>query len=224
MRGYFGIGVERLSKPMNAGNLFRSAHAFGASFVFTINAPYAPRRARSDTSRAPEHLPLYVFDRIEALLLPKGCALVGVELVDQATALPSFRHPRRAAYVLGPERGALSPALVERCDHLVRIPARFSVNLAVAGAIVMYDRLLALGRWPQRPVTSLAEPEPLTPHVRGAPVVRRWGEPEADAAADEGEVRAADVAAGEGEARAAPGSASEAAAKSRQGRAGGRSG
>ena len=25
MRGYFGIGVEGLSKPMNAGNLFRSA-------------------------------------------------------------------------------------------------------------------------------------------------------------------------------------------------------
>ncbi|SVA88482.1 uncharacterized protein METZ01_LOCUS141336, partial [marine metagenome] len=24
MRGYFGIGVEGLSKPMNAGNLFRS--------------------------------------------------------------------------------------------------------------------------------------------------------------------------------------------------------
>ncbi len=216
MRGYFGIGVERLSKPMNAGNLFRSAHAFGASFVFTINAPYAPSRAKSDTSRAPEHLPLYVFDRIEALLLPKGCALVGVELVDQATALPSFRHPRRAAYVLGPERGTLSPAVVERCDHLVRIPARFSINLAVAGAIVMYDRLLALGRWPQRPVTSLAEPEPLTPHVHGAPVVPRRGEPEAEVAAD--------AAAGEGEARAAPGSASEAAAKSRRGRAGGRSG
>jgi len=37
-RGYFGIGVEGISKPMNAGNLFRTAHAFGASFVFTIGA------------------------------------------------------------------------------------------------------------------------------------------------------------------------------------------
>ena len=36
MRGYFGIGVENLSKQMNAGSLFRTAHAFGASFVFTI--------------------------------------------------------------------------------------------------------------------------------------------------------------------------------------------
>ena len=36
MRGYFGIGIEGSSKPMNAGNLFRSANAFGASFVFTV--------------------------------------------------------------------------------------------------------------------------------------------------------------------------------------------
>ena len=36
MRGYFAIGVEGISKPMNLGNLLRSAHAFGASFFFTI--------------------------------------------------------------------------------------------------------------------------------------------------------------------------------------------
>ena len=36
MRGYFAIGAERISKPMNLGNLLRSAHAFGASFFFTI--------------------------------------------------------------------------------------------------------------------------------------------------------------------------------------------
>ena len=38
MRGYFGIGVEGISKAMNLGNLMRSAHAFGASFFFTVDA------------------------------------------------------------------------------------------------------------------------------------------------------------------------------------------
>ena len=52
MRGYFGIGVQRLSKPMNAGNLFRSAHAFGASFAFTIDSDLPLRGAGSDTSNA----------------------------------------------------------------------------------------------------------------------------------------------------------------------------
>ena len=43
MRGYFGIGVEGISKEMNVGNLFRSAHAFDASFVFTVKAAYTRR-------------------------------------------------------------------------------------------------------------------------------------------------------------------------------------
>ena len=29
MRGFFAIGAEGISKPMNLGNLIRSAHAFG---------------------------------------------------------------------------------------------------------------------------------------------------------------------------------------------------
>ena len=36
-RGYFSIGVQNISKPMNLGNLIRSAHAFGANSVFTVN-------------------------------------------------------------------------------------------------------------------------------------------------------------------------------------------
>ncbi len=86
--------------------------------------------------------------------LPQGCTLVGVELRDDAIDLPSFRHPSRAAYVLGPERAALSPELAARCRHIVRIPTRFALNLAVAGAIVLYDRLIQHGRFAERPVRS----------------------------------------------------------------------
>ncbi len=57
---------------------------------------------------------------------------MGVELLDEAEDLPSFRHPRCAAYVLGPERGSLSPEMVARCDYLVRIPTRFCINVATA--------------------------------------------------------------------------------------------
>ena len=56
MRGYFGIGVEGISKEMNLGNLFRSAHAFGASFVFTVDAEYARLAGLADTSTTPENL------------------------------------------------------------------------------------------------------------------------------------------------------------------------
>jgi tRNA C32,U32 (ribose-2'-O)-methylase TrmJ len=75
----------------------------------------------------------------------------------------------RVAYVLGPERGVLSPELTARCQHLVRIPAAFSLNVATAGAIVMYDRLRSLGRFGSRPVAERAEAPPPAPHVQGAP-------------------------------------------------------
>jgi tRNA G18 (ribose-2'-O)-methylase SpoU len=153
MRGYFGIGVEGINKPFNVGNLFRTAHAFDASFVFTIAATY--RRAEgalADTSDSLQNLPFYSFPSVAELLLPRGCSIVGVELMDQAVELPSFNHPRCAAYVMGPERNSLSPALVARCDHIIRIPTRFCLSVGIAGALVMYDRLLALGRFKPRPV------------------------------------------------------------------------
>ena len=173
MRGYFGIGVEGLSKPMNAGNLFRSAHAFGASFVFTVAAAYDDDVRKSDTSDAARQVPFYSFDTLESMRLPRGCALVGVELMDDAVELPSFRHPRNAAYVLGMERGSLTPKLLACCDHIVKIPTAFSLNVATAGAVVMYDRLLSVQRFGARPVVPSGPVEPVPEHVFGEPVIRR---------------------------------------------------
>ena len=172
MRGFFAVGAEGISKPMNLGNLIRSAHAFGASFVFLVNAEYSLRSARSDTSQAEHQLPVYDFPAAAALTLPRGCRLVGCELVDDAVALPSFRHPLNAAYVFGPERSSLSPAMLARCDHVVRIPTRFCINLAVAGAVVMYDRMVSLGRFAPRPVHVGGPVAPLPAHVHGP--IRRF--------------------------------------------------
>lgn len=154
-RGYFGIGAEGVSKSANFGALLRTAHAFGAAFCFTVDAGFDARAARlADTSDAQSHVPLWRCGSVAELALPQNCALVGVELLDDAPALPSFRHPLNAAYVLGPERSGLSPEMLARCRHVVRIPTRFALNLAVAGALVLYDRLLQHGRFPERPVAS----------------------------------------------------------------------
>lgn len=174
-RGYFGIGAEGVSKSANIGALLRTAHAFGASFCFTLGTGFDARAGRSaDTADTPAHVPLWRFDDLDSLRLPDGCKLVGIEIHEDAAELPSFRHPLSAAYVLGPERSSLSPALMARCDHLVRIPTRFSLNLAVAGALVLYDRLLQHGRFADRPVMSGgASAAPATPTGHGHPVFRR---------------------------------------------------
>jgi tRNA G18 (ribose-2'-O)-methylase SpoU len=156
MRGYFAIGAERISKPMNLGNLLRSAHAFGAKFFFTIGAHPKAFEARSDTSKASFHLPVYHWASPAEMILPLRCKLAGIELLDGATALPAFRHPLHAAYVLGPELGVLSDDLLSRCDHIIKIPAAFCINVAMAGAIVMYDRVRSLGSFPGRMETPAA--------------------------------------------------------------------
>jgi len=171
-RGYFAIGAERMSKALNLGNLMRSAHGFGASFTFTIGASYHAMEARADTSKGQWHLPHYNWSRTPDLSLPQGCKLVGVELLEDATDLSSFRHPLRAAYVLGPEQGSLSPPLIERCDYVVKIPTRFCINVAMAGAIVMYDRIRSLARFPERPIGEGGPIVPLEAHVRGGRIVR----------------------------------------------------
>ncbi len=146
MRGYFGVGSERISKQMNLGAVMRTAHAFGASFLFTVGARLKAREAElADTSKSAGHVPLYEWASIEEMTLPRRCVLVGVELDERAVDLPTFPHPLNAAYLLGPEKGDLSDAAKARCAHLVKIPTRFCVNLSVAAAIVMYDRALALG-------------------------------------------------------------------------------
>ena len=171
-RGYFAIGAERISKQLNLGNLVRSAHAFGASFVFTVGAHYKATEAKSDTSKAPQHVPLYHWDTPDDMALPEACRLVGVELSEDAIELPSFRHPLQAAYILGPERGELSPEILRACDHVVKIPTAFSINVAMAGAIVMYDRVRSLGRFSPRPLSEGAPAAPPEPHVHGAPKIR----------------------------------------------------
>ena len=167
MRGYFGIGIEGGNKIGNLGNLMRTAHGFGASFVFTIDGDHFSGKL-ADTSQVEKNVPLYQFDTLADLHLPARCQLVGVELTDDATDLPSFNHPRQAAYLLGPEQGSLSAETLAACDHVIKIPTLFCLNQATAGAVVMYDRISQLGRWPARPVSPLAEAEPLPDHVQGA--------------------------------------------------------
>ena len=153
MRGYFGVGVEGISKSYNLGAVLRTANAFGASFAFTIGATHkALEVRRTDTSRSDVHMPFYEWETPDDLILPRGCQLVGVELTEESIELPSFRHPTNCAYILGPEKGNLSDYMQERCDFMVQIPTKFCVNVSLAAALTIYDRTLMMGGYPDRPV------------------------------------------------------------------------
>ena len=73
MRGYFGIGVEGISKPMNLGAILRTAHAFRASFAFAIQpALDVNELLQSDTSIAIENMPVHVHPSLERFALRRS--------------------------------------------------------------------------------------------------------------------------------------------------------
>jgi tRNA G18 (ribose-2'-O)-methylase SpoU len=155
MRGYFGIGSEGLSKPHNLGVILRTAHAFGASFAFTIGSDLDDKDVRqTDTSGSSSHLPYYQWPDFDAGRFPEGCVLVGVELTDDAVTLPSFRHPLNAAYILGPEKGSLSQPVQEACAHIIKIPTAFCLNVGIAAALTLYDRSILFGGHAPRPLAQ----------------------------------------------------------------------
>ncbi len=165
MRDYFGIGLEGVSKTGNMGNLFRSAHAFGASFVSTI-APDLRVKIGTDTSSAYKNVPFFSFVDLDDFRVLHNCQLVAIELTDDAIDLSAFHHPHSVAYVLEPEMGSLSPGLLACCDHVMKIPTSFCINVAISGAIMMYDRICMVVRF-SRPVTPHGGIEDVKRHVHG---------------------------------------------------------
>jgi len=51
-------------------------------------------------------------------------------------------HPRRCVYLLGAEDHGLSKKAMQQCHHLIKFKSQKSLNVSVAGSIVMYDRNL----------------------------------------------------------------------------------
>lgn len=138
---FYGIGVMHGTNPVNIGTLWRHAYILGASFIFTINTKY--KKQSADVVVTPSRIPLYHYKDLEDLHthLPYGAPLVGIELTDDAVLVNEFEHPRRAVYLLGSETNGLSSSVLDACHHVVKLPGHFSMNVSVAGSIVMHDRI-----------------------------------------------------------------------------------
>ena len=140
MRGYFGIGIYHSKTEVNIGTLWRSAYQLGASYIFTIGKRY--QMQSSDTPKTWRHIPLFHYETIDELQIPHDCQLVGIEM--GGIELQRAKHPQRAIYLLGAEDHGLPQNIIDRCHKIVSIPSlrTNSYNVAVAGSIVMYDRMI----------------------------------------------------------------------------------
>lgn len=139
-RGYFGIGIYSPKFVGNVGTLWRAAYNFGANFIFTVGKRY--QNQKSDTTKSWKHIPLFHFDTLEDMesMLINNAQLVCVEQTEKSRNLKSFCHPERSIYLLSSEDYGFPKNYLSN-KICVSIDSKRCLNVATAGAIVMYDRI-----------------------------------------------------------------------------------
>jgi tRNA G18 (ribose-2'-O)-methylase SpoU len=138
--GYLGIGIYNGKRTYNFGTLVRTARAFGADFVFSVGHR---NPGEASSVNAELSVPVFHFESVDAFIrsIPANANLVCVELAPGAVDIRHFEHPSRAVYLLGPEDGALPGDILRKHDTVI-LPGAYPLNVATAGAVVLYDRWL----------------------------------------------------------------------------------
>lgn len=129
------LALWRVGDPGNVGTLLRSADAFGAAVCLSSGCadPTGPKALRASMG-AIFRVPLGRFQ--DALGLRIGFAPRG------GRPLSDIRLPEPVTFLLGSERGGLSPDALAGCDEMVTIPVEpgtESLNVAMAGTIALYE-------------------------------------------------------------------------------------
>jgi len=144
--GYFGIGCLNMKRSTNFGTLFRTAQIFNADYIFLIGTRFVPQV--SDTMESWRHIPMFIYRDFKDFNdhRPYSCKLIGIELTDNATMLCDFIHPAQACYLLGAEDYGLTPEAISKCQEIICLPGEKSLNVSVAGSIVIYDRIAKMNQ------------------------------------------------------------------------------
>tara|TARA_R110002167_G_scaffold10958_14_gene49089 strand:- start:1323 stop:1811 length:489 start_codon:yes stop_codon:yes gene_type:complete len=140
--GFFGIGILHPEIEENIGTLWRSAYIMGASFIFTIGMKKFKKQS-SDVTHSWNKIPLYIHKDFDDFYqsMPYSTQLIGVEMCEHSIPLSNFEHPLRSVYLLGSESCGLPENVITKCHSIVSLPGSFSLNVATAGSIIVYDRI-----------------------------------------------------------------------------------
>jgi TrmH family RNA methyltransferase len=127
------LALWRLADPGNLGTLIRTADAFGAAVALSDGCadPTSPKALRASAGSI-WRVPLGSWDDLGGTRV----ALVA----HGGEPLGSLDLSGRVTFLLGAERDGL-PAEIERdCDARIPIEGAESLNVAVSGAIALYER------------------------------------------------------------------------------------
>jgi TrmH family RNA methyltransferase len=129
------LALWHVADPGNVGTILRTADAFGASLALSpgcadVTGPKALRASAGAVFR----VPLAGFDE------PSGTRVALVS--HRGRPLAELDPGVPVTYVLGAERQGLPDDVVAACDETATIalaPGAESLNVAVAGAIALYE-------------------------------------------------------------------------------------
>ena len=142
------IVLDRVQDPGNIGTLLRTADAAGfemAVFLKGTADPFSAKVVRSACGSL-FRMPIYFAENSDELvefLHERGKRIIATAM-DADTAYYDADLEKNAAIIIGNEGNGIDPDLMKRADEKIMIPMAGnteSLNAAVAGGILMYERI-----------------------------------------------------------------------------------
>jgi 23S rRNA (guanosine2251-2'-O)-methyltransferase len=162
----FFLALDGIEDPHNLGALLRTADGAGIDGVILPERRAAPVSATvaKTSAGASEHVRIArVTNLVRALEQMKQANVWVLGLDERGTPdYTDFDFRTDCVLVLGREGAGLHDLVKKTCDYLLRIPmagAVSSLNVSVAGAVVMYEAM----RQRSRPAHSIPNPKPAAP-------------------------------------------------------------
>jgi 23S rRNA (guanosine2251-2'-O)-methyltransferase len=155
-RHSFFLALDGIEDPHNLGALLRTADGAGVDGVILPERRSAPISATvaKTSAGASEHVRIArVTNLVRALEQMKQANVWVLGLDERGTPdYTNFDFRTDCVLVLGREGAGLHDLVKKTCDHLLRIPMAgmvSSLNVSVAGAIVMYEAMRQRRQPPQ---------------------------------------------------------------------------
>jgi tRNA G18 (ribose-2'-O)-methylase SpoU len=138
----YHVAIENYQHDFNIGTIVRNANAFNAAGVHIIGKHKWNRRGAMVTEK---YLQLYYHETVQQFVdwsREAELQIIGIDNIEQSTALSVSQLPEHAVLVFGQEGPGLSEEMITHCAGILAIEqfgSTRSVNVGVASGIILYE-------------------------------------------------------------------------------------
>lgn len=137
--GYTIVGLDNPKTNINVGSALRAVGCYGANMLVVSGRRHS--FGPTDTQKEYRQTPYLRVDDLFSIN-PYDCVPIAVDLIEGSIPLPEFEHPKRGYYIFGAEDATLGKRITDKCKYVIHIPTNYSMNLAAAVNVVLYDKMI----------------------------------------------------------------------------------